>query len=125
MKLWPVSDGVTVPVKPCGTVQLYCPEVFEGKQLAPAPAVKLTPFSGAPLAVTVPLTWKVGTADPEAFPARSQVARPSVSENAIPLSVRPSSPTSAAGTSKRTHCPSAGSAPMRGQAGVLSPEFAQ
>jgi hypothetical protein len=35
------------------------------------------------------------------FPAESQVARPPYSVNAMPLSVRPSNPTCAAGTSGR------------------------
>ena len=30
----------------------------------------------------------------------------------MPLSVRPSSPTSEAGTASRTHCPAAGNGPM-------------
>src|SRR6185369_561311 len=46
------------------------------------------------------------------FPAASQVARPSTTLNAIPLTVRPPRFTVSAGTSNRVHCPAAGKAPM-------------
>ena len=46
-------------MKPCGTVQLYWPAAFEIPQLPPVAPAKLTPLSGEPLAVTVPLSVKV------------------------------------------------------------------
>src|SRR4029079_133829 len=49
---------------------------------------------------------------PENLPALSHVARPSNRPNAIPFSVRPSSPTLKAGTCNRSHCPGAGKVPI-------------
>src|SRR6185436_15637198 len=45
------------------------------------------------------------------FPARSHVTRPPYALKAMPLTVLPSSPSTLAATSSRTHCPLAGSAP--------------
>ena len=56
-------------------MQLYGPAAFEIPQLPPVAPAKLTPLSGEPLTVTVPLTVKVA-AGVVALPARSQVARP-------------------------------------------------
>jgi hypothetical protein len=52
------------------------------------------------------------------LPARSQVARPSKTLNAMPLTVRPSKATRLAGTSNRAHCPAGGNAPMAMRLGV-------
>src|SRR5205823_1837450 len=60
--------------------------------------------------------WKVGSVNP----ATSHVARPSWSRNAIPYAALPSRATWLAGTSKVTHCPNGGSAPMWRRLGDLS-----
>src|SRR5439155_18084487 len=45
-------------------------------------------------------------------PARSQAARPPYMVNAMPRMVLPSRPTAIAGTSRRTHLPNTGTAPI-------------
>src|SRR5450432_1192921 len=90
-------------------------------------AVKLTePLGAVPLTVAVKVTLTptlaglseltsvvvVGDDVPVLLPARSQVARPSERVKAMPLSVLPSSPSRAAGTANRTHCPVVGNAPI-------------
>ncbi|MBK7262641.1 MAG: hypothetical protein IPI03_12570 [Rubrivivax sp.] len=55
----PLSDGVTEPDQPEGTVQLYWPAALLGVQLAPLVAARLTLPMAVPLSVTVPLSWKV------------------------------------------------------------------
>ena len=54
--------GVTVPLQPAGTVQLYCPAALLLPQLPPLVAARPTPLSAAPPSVTVPLICKVGGA---------------------------------------------------------------
>ena len=124
--------GVTVPLQPAGTVQLYAPAALLLPQLPPLVAARPTPLSAAPPSVTVPLMLKLGVALLD-FPARSQVARPPCSVKAMPVTLRASSPTSAAGTSSRTHCPVAGNGPMKRrlavpsvpQAMMLAPQYAR
>src|SRR6185503_1575803 len=50
--------------------------------------------------------------EPAPLPAASQVTRPLKALKAMPRMLLPSSPTWLAGTSRRTHWPAAGSAPM-------------
>ena len=51
-------DGVIVPPKPCGTVQMYWPDASESEHGMPPLPVKVTPLSPDPFSVTVPVNGK-------------------------------------------------------------------
>src|SRR3954470_19811109 len=70
-----------------------------------------TAFGVGAVSAMVGATLSVGTA-PLALPDESHVTFPLNALNAIPRRLLPSSPTWAAGTSKRTHLPAAGNAPI-------------